>query len=66
MAKHFNTWPKGDPRYASSLQEQLDDLKAVTLDDVKRYYKTFYGAERAQIAVVGDFDEGEVTRALTE
>ncbi len=66
MQKHFNTWPKGDPRYAASMQEQLDDLKAVTLDDVKRYYKTFYGAERAQIAVVGDFDEGEVTRALTE
>ncbi|HTQ37081.1 MAG TPA: pitrilysin family protein, partial [Steroidobacteraceae bacterium] len=66
MAQHFNTWPKGDPRYSPTLQEQLDDIKAVTLDDVKRYYRTFYGAERAQIAVVGDFDEQEVVKAITD
>jgi zinc protease len=66
MAQHFNTWPKGDPRHSPSLQEQLDDLNTVTLDDVKNYYKTFYGAERAQIAVVGDFDEAEVTKAITD
>ncbi len=66
LAHQFNTYPKGDVRYSQSLQEQLDDIKAVTLEDVKRYYKTFYGANRAQIAIVGDFDEGEVVKAITE
>ncbi len=66
LAQIFNTYPKGDVRYSPSLQEQLDDLKAVTLDDVKAYYKTFYGADRAMIAIVGDFDEGEVTKAITD
>jgi zinc protease len=66
LAQRFNTYPKGDVRYAQSLQEQLDDIKAVTLDDVKRHYRTFYGANRAQIAVVGDFDEAEVVKAITE
>jgi zinc protease len=63
---HFNIYPKGDPRYSPSLQEQLDGIKAVTLDDVKRFYKTFYAANRAQFAVVGDFDEAEVTKAIQE
>ncbi len=44
LGQRFNTYPKGDPRYSYTLQEQLDGIKAVTLDDVKRYYKTFYAA----------------------
>ena len=66
LAHQFNTYPKGDWRYAPLLQERLDLFKAVSLDDVKRYYKTFYSADRAQIAIVGDFDEAEVVKAITE
>lgn len=66
LAHQFNIYPKGDWRYAPLLQERLDQLKAVSLDDVKRYYKTFYSADRAQIAIVGDFDEAEVVKAITE
>ncbi len=66
MARQFNIYPRGDPRYVSSLQERLDGIKAVTLDDVKRFHKTFYAANRAMFAVVGDFDEAEVTKAIQE
>jgi zinc protease len=66
LLQHFNIYPKGDPRYSSSLQEQMEDIKAVSLDEVKGYYKAFYGADRAQIAIVGDFDEAEVVKAITE
>jgi zinc protease len=66
VAQHFNTYPKGDVRYASSLEEQIEEIKSASLDDVKRYHKTFYGADRAQIAIVGDFDEAEVVSAITE
>jgi zinc protease len=37
VAQHFNSYPKGDVRYAPSLQERLEDVRAVSLDDVKRY-----------------------------
>ena len=66
LAQHFNTYPKGDMRYAPSPRERLEDVKAVSLDDVKAYYKTFYGADHAQIAIVGDFDEAEIVKAITE
>jgi zinc protease len=66
MGQVFNTYPKGDPRYSPSLQEQLDGIKAVTLDDVRRYHRTFYAANRAQFAIVGDFDEAEVLKAIEQ
>ena len=66
LAQHFNIYPKGDVRYAESLEESLEDYKAVSLEDVKKYHERFYGADRAQIAIVGDFDEAEVVKAITE
>ena len=66
MARHFNTYPKGDWRYSSTLDEAVEEVKTTTLDDIKRFHKTFYGANRGEIAIVGDFDEAEVTTAITE
>ena len=66
MAKHFNTYPKGDPRYATDIDESLAEIKALTLDDVKNFRRDFYGANRGELAIVGDFDESEAIRAVTE
>jgi zinc protease len=66
LGQHFNTYPKGDPRYSPTLQEQLDGVRAVTLEDVRRFHRTFYAANRAQFAIVGDFDEAEVLKAIDE
>jgi len=66
LAKHFNIYPKGDPRYSETIQETLDGVGATTLDDVKRFHKTFYAANRALFAIVGDFDENEVLKAIEE
>jgi len=56
MNKHFNRYPKGDIRYQGSSEESIADIKALTLDDVKKFYKDFYGASTGEVAVVGDFD----------
>jgi zinc protease len=64
LGQHFNIYPKGDPRYSPSLSERLDGIRSVTLEDVKSHYRRFYAANRAQFAVVGDFDEEEVIAAI--
>jgi zinc protease len=64
LEKYLGPWPKGDPRYVESPEESIELVKAVTLDDVKRFYADFYGASAAEIAVVGDFDKAEVTSQL--
>ena len=66
LAKHFNIFPRGDVRYNEDLQEAAEDYRAVTLQQVKEYHKTFYAANKGEIAIVGDFDEAEVTQAIRE
>ena len=49
-------WPKSDPRYTMSPQEQIAALKKLTLAEVKAFYTQFAGVGHGQLAVVGDFD----------
>ncbi len=65
LGRHFNVYPKGHPSYSGTLEESISDTKAVTLDDVKKFYKDFYGASNGQMTVVGDFDDKQVS-ALTQ
>ncbi len=62
----LNPYPKGDVRYTSSFDEEVAEIKATTLDDVKKFYKDFYGASNAELAVVGDFDKEEVAKLANE
>lgn len=66
MARHFNKYPRGHTRYTETLDEQIADLKAVTLEDVKKFHKDFYGVSTNEIAVVGDFDQKEAHAQLNK
>jgi zinc protease len=66
LGKHFNQFPKGDVRYASSIEEAEADTRAITLDQIRAFHKRFYAAEKGEIAIVGDFDEAEVVTAIRE
>jgi zinc protease len=66
LAAHFNLYPKGDFRYSATLDEELADLNAASLQNVKDFHKKFYGSNRGEIAVIGDFDEEEVLKAIRE
>ena len=61
LSQHFNRYPRGDIRYSPSLEEQLDDARAARLEDVKAFHAQFYGANPAEMAIVGDFDPQEIT-----
>ncbi|MEZ5426703.1 MAG: pitrilysin family protein [Pyrinomonadaceae bacterium] len=66
MSKHFNRYPKGDVRYSGSLDENIADTKAVTLEQVKAFYKDFYGASNGELAIVGDFDPKEISPLINQ
>jgi zinc protease len=66
LNRHFNIYPKGHPLYTGyTMDETLAVIRAVTLDEVKQFYKDFYGASSGQMTVVGDFDQQEIS-ALTQ
>jgi zinc protease len=66
LARHMSPYPRGDVRYVSTFDEQIEDLKKVTLDQVKAFYKEFYGASNSEAVISGDFDKTEATKLMTE
>jgi zinc protease len=65
MQRHMNRFPKNDIRYVRSTDEQIEDAKAVTLDQVKDFYKKFYGGSKGEVAVIGDFDAENTQKQLS-
>ncbi len=63
--RRMSPYPQEDIRYTPTFDEQVARINAVTLDQVKAFYKEFYGASAGQLAVVGDFDPKEI-QALSE
>lgn len=64
--RYLNPYPKGDPRYVNTMEEEIADYSAATIDDVQRFYAEFYGASNGELVVVGDFDPAELSAAATE
>ena len=54
--RHMSPQERGDVRYVKTIDESIADLKAVTLDDVKKFHADFYGASHGELAVAGDFE----------
>lgn len=64
IAKLTTQYPKGHPSYASSSDEALEDLAATSLEDVKAFYKDFYGANNSISSFVGELDKPRITDFL--
>ncbi len=50
-----STWPKGHP-YSWTVIGSMEDLNAASVDDVKEWFKTYYGAANAVVVIAGDID----------
>jgi zinc protease len=66
FGRHINPFPKSDPRYTSTPDEDIAEVKAARLEDLKKFYSDFYGASNGELAVVGDFDAKEVERLAAD
>ncbi len=66
LGSYLNPYPKGDVRYVSSPDEQIEEIKAKSLADAKKFYSDFYGASNAYLAVVGDFDDKEIAALVSD
>jgi zinc protease len=67
LSRHMNArYQRGDVRYTSTIDEQIEDLKKVGLEDVRNFYKQFYGAGEGEIVISGQFDTAEMQKLVTE
>lgn len=60
IQRHISPYDKSDPRYVATFDESVEEIKSVTLDEVKKFHKDFYGAAYGTMSVVGDFDAEEI------
>jgi zinc protease len=58
-------WPADDPRYAAEFSESVADAKAAKVEDTAAFWRTHWGADHADMAVVGDFDPAQVKATVT-
>ncbi|RMG67268.1 MAG: insulinase family protein, partial [Calditrichaeota bacterium] len=54
-----NAYPKGHP-YSWSPIGSMEDLNNATLDDVREWFKTYYGPANAVLSIAGDVNADEV------
>ena len=66
LSHHLAPYPKGDPRYVPTIDEQIEELKKVTLDDARKFYEQYYGASNAELVVVGQFDSAAIQKLAGE
>ena len=67
MGRHFSAqYPRGDVRYTPTIDEQIEDYKKVTLDDVRQFYQQFYGPGEGEISISGQFDPAQMQKLVTE
>ncbi len=64
-ARMNNPYPSNDIRYATTLDEDLVRIQALSPATLKAFHDRFYGANNAQLAVVGDFDPAAVKAQVT-
>jgi zinc protease len=60
----MSSYPKEDVRYVPTLAEEVDRIKATTVEQVRTLYRDYLGAAHGEVAVVGDFDPSETLPVL--
>ncbi|MBI3926159.1 MAG: insulinase family protein [Armatimonadetes bacterium] len=66
LSKHLSPYPREDPRYVTTTEEDIADYNAVTLEQASAFYRQFYGASQGQLAVVGDFDAAALEKQVAQ
>jgi zinc protease len=66
IGQHFNQYPAGDWRSNQTTEQEIAEVKAAKLEDVKAFYHDFYGASHGELAIIGDFDPAAASKVLNE
>jgi zinc protease len=65
LARAIQHFPADDPRYTPTFAESIAETQATTLDASTAFYRAYWGADHADMAIVGDFDPVQVKAEVT-
>ncbi len=62
--RYGHQYTRDDPRYVYTTQEWLDELNALTREQVVDFHVRYYGAQAAQVIVLGPVDTAAVQQQM--
>ncbi|MBI1900626.1 MAG: insulinase family protein [Planctomycetia bacterium] len=66
LSRELSPFPKGDVRYVGTLEEDIELLRGVSIQQVKKLYDEYLGTSAGELSIVGDFDPDEIMPVLAE
>jgi len=57
-------YPKGNPNYGLSVEDNINNIENATLDEVKVFHKKYFGPDSMHLVVVGDTDGANLNYSL--
>jgi zinc protease len=66
LQRQLTPWSKGDVLYPARREDQLAEMKKLSLADVKKFHDQYYGANYGVFAVIGPVDAEAIRKAAAE
>lgn len=66
LYRHMSPHEPGHPDYVAMPDEEIEGIERVSRGDLQKFHERFYGADNAELAVVGDFDPEAITAQIEE
>ncbi|WP_338840992.1 pitrilysin family protein [Flavobacterium ginsenosidimutans] len=57
-------YPKGNPNYSLSVEDNIANIKNATLDEVKAFHKKYFGTASMRLVIVGDTEGANLNTSL--
>ncbi len=64
--RYLSPYNQGDFRYVPTFDEQATEVGKVTVADLQKFHKQFYGASHGEVALVGSFDSAVANKTLAD
>ncbi|TNE68437.1 insulinase family protein [bacterium] len=58
-------YPSDHPNYVKSIEEQIKEVEAITVDDVKKFHAAHYGPKNMIFVATGDIDQKAIEKSLS-
>ncbi|MBW1654645.1 M16 family metallopeptidase [Flavobacterium quisquiliarum] len=57
-------YPKGNPNYSLSVEENIENIKKATLEEIKVFHKKYFGPASMRLVIVGDTEGANLNNSL--
>jgi len=64
LLRRIYAFPVSDPRYVPTLPERITRLEQIQVEELQKFHREHWGGAAAELALVGDFDAGQVATSL--